>query len=112
MTFNLTVFGLGVLGGALAELLNWWQLRESPSLPTYAKSAVYWIITVLMILAGGILAVLYNVDATNPMLALNIGISAPLILKAMAASVPSEDQRRALADADVQPSVVSFIAGR
>lgn len=110
MLFNTTVFLLGIVGGGLAELLKWYQLRESPNLPTYATSPVYWIVTGLMILAGGVLALVQGVDATKPLLALNVGISAPLILKGLAAAAPPvEPGVRDLGPS--QPSVRSFLAG-
>lgn len=113
MVFDATIFVLGVVGGALAELLKWYQLRESPNLPEYSRKPLYWIITILMMLAGGVLALVQGVDATKPLLALNIGISAPLILKGLAASVP-QGTTRSLPDADAQPapSVLDFVAGR
>lgn len=98
MTFNWMIFGYGVLGGAFGELLKWYQLRESPSSPAYLGNLKYWILTVLMALAGGLLAALQNVS--SPLLAINIGISAPLILKALAAVTPIQLPQ---AEAPVQP---------
>jgi hypothetical protein len=88
MVFSWTVFGLGIVGGLLAEALKWYQLRESIKPPDYLKSALYWIVTLLMALSGGGLAVINNGGSTSPILALNIGISAPLILKGLAALTP------------------------
>jgi hypothetical protein len=111
MAFNIVVFLLGIVGGALAELLKWYQMRESPNLPVYARSPLYWIITVLMMLAGGVLALVQGVDAANPLLALNVGISAPLILKGLAAAKPPEPSRTTY-PRGAEPSIIDFLAGR
>jgi hypothetical protein len=111
MHLDSTVFLLGIIGGALAELLKWYQLRESPNFPLYTKKLAYWIITALMIIAGGVLALVHGVDATNPLLALNIGISAPLIIKGLASVAPSPKSRTANQEV-ADPSVWDFLAGR
>lgn len=111
MAFNWMVFGYGVLGGALAELLKWYQLRESAQTPPYLGSAKYWVLTVLMALAGGLLAAVQNVS--NPLLAINIGISAPLILKALAAVTPIQPPQAAPAGGKLAgPRTIDMIAGR
>jgi hypothetical protein len=112
MVFTPTVFVLGVVGGALAELLKWYQLRESISFPAYSKTPIYWVITVLMILAGGFLAVVQGVEGSKPLLALNIGISAPLILKGLAATVPAQPQTKKVLGEAPKGSVLDFVAGR
>ncbi len=127
MTINWISFVLGLVGGALAELLKWYQLKESPNLPEYARKPMYWVLTGLMILAGGVLVVVYGVTPSNPLLALNIGLSAPLLLKGLAASVPVRTTTAPAAPAGVggpipsfdpttsratQPSPLNFIAGR
>jgi hypothetical protein len=88
MNFSWTVFGVGVFGGLLAELLKLYQLKEVPKKPAYLKSPFYWGISLIMALAGGVLAVINNGDSDSLPLALNIGISAPLILKSLAAFNP------------------------
>jgi hypothetical protein len=110
-------FLFGVIGGALGELLKWYSLRESPNLPAYIRSPFYWIVTVLMMLAGGGLVLIQGVAPENPWLAINVGITAPLILKGFAsvvpiqpggpASTPSFEPRKM-----VQPNLVNFLAGR
>ena len=90
MAFDWWVFGVGCFGGFLAELVRWWNLRESLDLPAYAGRWTYWLITVLMILAGGILAWLQRVPPDQLLLALNVGVSAPLIVMALAKIVPGQ----------------------
>ena len=92
MTF-LEGFLFGVLGGVLGELFNLFKLRQQPTnlLPAWVKSPWYWILTVLMIISGGVLVVIYlksNIPVV-PILAVNIGASAPLIVGTLVAQVPA-----------------------
>src|SRR5215218_192989 len=82
------VFATGCAGGIVAELLHWWNLRESPQLPIYAKSWFYWSITLAMILAGGFVAWVYFGERAEAIVAMHVGISTPLILQKLATSVP------------------------
>jgi hypothetical protein len=74
----------GMIGGILGELIKWYKLRTSENLPKYLKSPFYWIITLLVIISGGILAVLYGYVKVSAILAVNIGISAPLLIQSFA----------------------------
>src|SRR5512146_2620105 len=115
MQFNWTIFVLGIIGGLLAEVLKWYQLRESPTPPAYLKSVMYWVITVIMALVGGLLAVIQNVPASQPILALNIGISAPLILRGLAAVTPIKpvtETAPSFGTEAKRASIVDMIAGR
>lgn len=122
-----TVFSLGYFGGILAEALKWYRLRESPNLPHYAKSIRYWASTVVVAVLGGVLTTLYGVANVNAILAVNIGATAPLIISALASSVPpppplpapmpvslpsgtEQDMRLMLVRKG--PSIVDFLAGR
>jgi hypothetical protein len=86
-------FSYGVLGGFFAELLGLFQLRKQApgSLPQFLKSWFYWVITLAMILAGGILVVIYLSSdiPVKPILAVNIGASAPLLIGTFVAQTPS-----------------------
>ena len=82
------VLAFGCFGGVLAEAWRWYKIRESPNLPSYLKSPLYWTVTVIMILVGGILACLYGTENVDAFLVLNIGASAPLIISALASTPP------------------------
>ncbi len=82
------VFGLGFLGGLIAEVFGWYKLRTSPNLPAYSKSLIYWGITLLFIIIGGLLASLYGTTNVNAILAVNIGASAPLLIAALLGTAP------------------------
>lgn len=123
MHFDFCVFLWGLGGGVAGEFIKWYQLRESPNLPEYARKPLYWMITGIMVILGGLLAViqLQDVDASKlwiAPLAMNIGASAPLIFKAMASSVPAAGpvpeagQRGSLDEPAKKPSVLDFMAGR
>ena len=75
---------LGFVGGLLAELLRWFDLRYTlyQGLPDWSKAKLYWGITCLMACAAALLVYVYAISGTklNPILALNIGASAPLLL--------------------------------
>jgi hypothetical protein len=83
----------GFLGGFLVEILSVYKIRRLPpqKRPDWIYSFFYWFWSFAMMLSGGALVVVYiasNVSVT-PILALNIGASAPLIIGAFADKVPS-----------------------
>lgn len=86
-------FWLGVLGGIFGELVNLFKLRQQPvnMLPVWIRSPWYWTLTLLMILSGGGLVAIYLQSnfQVAPILAVNIGASAPLILGTLIAQVPA-----------------------
>jgi hypothetical protein len=70
----------------LAELLHWWNLKESPQLPAYLKNPFYWGITIAIILAGGFMAWIYFGERAEAIVAVHVGLSAPLILQKLVVS--------------------------
>jgi hypothetical protein len=106
----LSIFLVGCFGGFIAELLKWYGVKDSGAWPTYLKSWLYWIITTLMILVGGVLAILYGITPRNALLVVNIGASAPLIVASLARNMPKGSVATPLREA--KPSVRSVLAGR
>lgn len=86
-------FLFGVLGGLFGEVLGLFKLRHQPVglLPAWVKSPWYWAMTILMILSGGGLVVIYVESSipVAPILAVNIGASAPLIVGTLVAQAPA-----------------------
>jgi hypothetical protein len=82
------LYGLG--GGVVPELVSLYKERDQPQLPIRFKSWIYWAITVGMILAGGGLAAAYAAsnNQLSPILAINVGASAPLILASLTSAAP------------------------
>jgi len=85
-------FLYGLLGGCLAELLALFRLRhkEPGRLPQWLRSWFYWSITLAMTFAGGLLVVAYlrSGISMQPILAINVGTSAPLIIGSLVAQAP------------------------
>lgn len=85
-------FWYGIVGGFLAELFSLWKLRHElkKSLPSYLRSWFYWLMTGLMICSGGIVALVYAKSGVSlsPLLAVNVGASAPLIIGSLTAASP------------------------
>ena len=86
---------LGFAGGMASELLDWFRIRKELHLgvPGWAKSWLYWAITVAMAGVGGLLVFMYRTSGieVSPILAFNIGASAPLILRSLTSQVPQTE---------------------
>ena len=86
---------LGLAGGAAAEILQWFRIRKElhRGVPDWAQHWLYWIITVVMVGFGGLLVFIYqasNVEI-SPIIAFNIGASAPLIIETLISQVPQTE---------------------
>ena len=84
---------IGFAGGLAAELVQWFAIRHTlhKQLPDWSKSWLYWVVTFVMALAGGGLDYIYATSGTSltPILALNVGASAPLLLGKLVQQAPS-----------------------
>jgi hypothetical protein len=101
------VFLTGCLGGVLCELLHWWNLRTKPQLPAYAKRLRYWVLTVLMVVAGGAVTWLYFGQKVDGLVAIHVGLATPLLLQKLVGSVPDPSGAR---EAVPRDSVKSFLS--
>ena len=90
-------FLFGTLGGLLINVVRLAELATLPRIerpPTFSDPL--WVFQFLALpIVGGVLAFVYQADGVvlKPMLAMNIGVSAPLILKTLAAAVPKDPGR-------------------
>lgn len=84
---------LGIAGGIFGELFRVFELRHraTKDWPHWVRLKSYWWITAGMVLAGGLLVFLHQRSGTsfaqNAWLAVNIGASAPLLLRQLSAGV-------------------------
>jgi hypothetical protein len=90
---ELSAFLFGCLGGFLINIVRLAELANVPEIerPKTFRDPMYVFAFFALPLVGGALAYIYQADGIvlKPLLAVNIGVSAPLILKTFAASVPS-----------------------
>jgi hypothetical protein len=94
---EIAAFLFGTLGGLLINVVRLAELatlRRIERPPTFSDPLWAFQFFALPIV-GGALAFVYQVDgvALKPLLAVNIGVSAPLILKTLAAVVPKDPSR-------------------
>ncbi|WP_142054256.1 hypothetical protein [Achromobacter sp. SLBN-14] len=86
-------FFLGMGGGALPEVYALYKLREDfhRNKPAWITSKFYWLITLGMIVLGGLAVVLYLKSGTplNLVLALHLGAATPAMLQGFIASKPN-----------------------
>ncbi len=85
-------FIYGFVGGLLINVV---RLAELVNLPRIARPPTFsdplWVFQFFALpVVGGVLAFMYHADGVTlrPLLAMNIGVSAPLILKTLAAAAP------------------------
>ena len=98
------VFMAGFAGGLLLELLHWYNLTRDPNFSAYRRTMVYWIVSLGMAGAGGLLSMLYFGDQADGLIALHVGISAPLILQKLASTAAQRGGKSA------RPSIANFIS--
>lgn len=83
----LETFIWGFSGSVAVEIANIYQVfqEENSKMPSRYKSGLFWFVRLILAIIAGGLALAYKID--NPILAANIGASAPLILQALSQGV-------------------------
>ena len=81
----------GLFGGFGAEMAVLFAIRHQlpADAPHYLKSKLYYLVALVMCLVGGIIALAYSQSGTslNAILAIQIGASAPLLLRKLSETV-------------------------
>lgn len=89
-SLEIALYGVG--GGALPELLALYRLRHQKGTekPDWLKSYFYWVITLIMILLGGVTALIYHKVGinVNEMMAVHLGAATPLIISSLEKKKP------------------------
>jgi len=84
---------IGFAGGLVAEAVGIFDLRHTApnELPQHLKSWFYWLCVIGMSCLGSGLVYIYADSGVHivPLLALNIGASAPLILRQLTRATPN-----------------------
>lgn len=83
-------FVYGVFGSAIVEVVSAWHYTNNDGagdLPPKYKRFSFWLIRVILAIMAGLLAEAYGIKS-NPILAINIGASTPLIVKALGENIP------------------------
>ena len=76
------------MGSAAVDVLDLNQIfqAERVRVPSRFKCALYWFVRLCLAAVGGGIALAYNVQ--TPMLALNLGATAPLVISALSKRQP------------------------
>src|SRR5512143_2378993 len=94
--FDLLLFLLGCLGGALPDLLRILKNRYKAGLPKYLRTANFWIGLVILIGIGGLTA--WILGAASAKDALFYGYASPQVLSNLAGSFLSSRTDRGVPD--------------
>lgn len=84
MHFEIQSAIVGALGGLLYEISRWAAFQTEETLPLYFRKIHYWLISVSLVITGGILAG-FLVSPAH-ITALFVGISAPSIISRIRAT--------------------------
>jgi hypothetical protein len=85
------IFLWGLLGSVAVEVVRLIAIYEAgKALPARYRKRGFWIVRTLLALAGGGLAVAYDVQ--SPILAVHIGASTPIIVETFARRPPGEEE--------------------
>jgi len=81
--FNLTNIALGFVGGLLPDIIRIIKNRHKLSIPDYLKTGNFWLGLVLMVLIGGLAALVFSPTSWKE--AIVYGYAAPQLFSSLAA---------------------------
>lgn len=99
-TFSAFAFVVGASGGFLHEATRWISLRHEEALPAYMSKIHYWLFTVALVIASGLLAGFLEPKSAKE--ALLIGIAGPAILSRLSTVIPPNLNLGSDEDAEVE----------
>jgi hypothetical protein len=100
------------LGAILLEVIHWYQLREVLHLKKYQRalrSVSYWVLTVLMVILGGVGALIVYADAT-PVGLLLAGAAFPTVFKKLVAAFAEKSVTLGEEDETQSPRAIEYFA--
>jgi hypothetical protein len=83
---QLLQFAIGCCGAFTSEILHWHRISRRGKWPKYAASPVYWVVTLLLVLCGGLVAASVSPPSASPLQLLLVGIAGPQLLQLAAQS--------------------------
>jgi hypothetical protein len=88
LTSRLWIFVAAFAGGCLGEFLTLYEESRNDPIARKKRSrdSFYWVMSFGMALLGGVIAILYDFEKINVFAAVNIGASAPVLIKSGFAS--------------------------
>jgi hypothetical protein len=103
------VFGGGMLGPVLVELLKIASMRDTGKLTLNYKEPLYWIATVALLLVSGTVAVLNGIDHVSIQKAVQLGINAPALVAAYANASSARKARKKIPNVAVGDAALAQV---
>lgn len=93
---------VAMIGGVAAELLHWYALSRKPGgIRRYGPKPVYWVLTIGMILLGGIMPLLYIDGSASALLCFHLGAATPVIVQKLIGYAPTATAGLGQSDASI-----------
>ena len=92
--WNWGAFAFSCVGALAVQILHWLSVARRGRWPEYSKSIIHWVLTVAFVLIAGVIgvAVFYN-RPFDPLLGIQTGGSAPLLIKQLGSAGLPEAKR-------------------
>ena len=89
--WNWEAFAFSCAGALGVQILHWLSVARKGRWPQCSKSTVHWLLTAGLILISGVVgAAVFHSRAFDALLAMQVGVSAPLLINQLGRTVPTE----------------------